>query len=326
MKVHRHNRKYGHDLILKAYCGVSLAERILGEVQHSFFVSNHHFDSSGVIGPPRTSGKSWLAPLFSWNGILPFRHQIPIGDPLIYSDLISDSVAEETCGKTLTHKDQRVLVMPKMNQELSPDDRVRDYLNLIAWAKEIRPSSEPWIQLHPLDLQLSTKLGDAALVVKEDERGAAHRNPGDHTIARTMQMSKFDLLVSDYIGAHSIRANAFFGAALAIHSAEHSLRPIHPSMRSYVHELSDPGIDPIEARKISSLLLGFAQKRAPDELADLLFHPALVRPIKRIWLAGYQKRRRVLVRVRNSRFLGKSPVIKRLRRQIGHKIWARRFD
>lgn len=326
MKVHRHNRKYGHDLILKAYCGVSLAERILGEVQHSFFVSNHHFDSSGEIGPPRTSGKSWLAPLFSWNGVLPFHHQIPIGDPLIYSDLISDSIAEEAGGRTVAYKDHRVLVMPKMNQELSPDERVHDYLKLIAWAKEIRPSSVPWIQLHPLDLHLEKKLEGAAMVLKQSERGAPHRNPADHSIARTMQMSRFDLLVSDYIGAHVIRANGLFGTAIAIHSAEHRLRPIHPSMRSYYQELSDPGIDPTEARKISSLLLGFAQKREPDELAELLFHPALGKSIKRIWVAGYQKKRRILVRVRNSRFLGKSPVIKRLRRQIAQKIWARRFD
>lgn len=309
-----------HDLILSAYCGVNQATPIMGEVQHSFFVSTHHFDVSGRIGPPRSSGRNPLVPLFSWNNILKFRFQIPIGDPLQYSDGF-EQIKHDGRSPGATPED--ILIMPKKNDELAPLDRLADYSRLIEFAKQFSESGRLVLSLHPADADLQDQLHKTFdfLILPERSQEAPSLS------TQLMRLSRAKMIVSDYLGAHVIRANAYFGAQIVIPSSSSLPKAVDPHLRPYLEELANnSSLNSAEVRSISQILVGTKHKKSAEELREILYRPDQNEMVRKFRIGVYKKGRRARVWVRQSKWLGKSNLMKKLRRHIAERIWDAKFN
>jgi hypothetical protein len=297
--VHRHNRKYGHNQILAHYCGVDTSLPIMGEVQHSLFLSTHHFKSDGEIGPPRTFG-AMGAPLFSWNSLLPIRNQIAIGDPLLYAspgiEALSSSVGDED--STIP------LVMPKLNEELNEEQRRKDYLRLSEIAREVSSSERVLLSVHPLDLGLAQKLAqveegiDVSQTVKSTPRTEEKK-----VLDAFSKLNTKRLIVSDYFGAHIFRANAYFGSKIYVDAEKALNRAIHPTLRPLLLEFLALATDDIQRQVISHQFMGTKLKREPSELKQLLYRQELPPLSRRIWVASYKTSRRAAVQIRKLKAL-----------------------
>lgn len=293
----------------------------MGEVQHSFFVSTHHFDVNGKIGPPRSSGKNPLVPLFSWNEILGFKHQRAIGDPLMYSPTLRQYDWSASQPRTPAGS---VLVMPKKNNEETYSARVNSYKKLISFARVVAPREELLLSLHPSDRDIQEQLCQSLDFLKSFKPLMAATNyaPGEGTVE---QLSRARLIVSDYFGAHLIRANAYFGAEYSLPAnygmpvaTDKNLRPILEEL------LRLPSGCPV-AQEMCRELVGVPNKMSVEELTNTLYRPEEPQLTKRIVIAGYQKWRRTKVHLRQSKWVGKSWPVKQFRQHILARLWARKF-
>ena len=319
-RVHRHNSKYGYGAILRAYCGLSPREPILGEIQHSLFLSTHHFSATHVIGPPRASGSPFV-PLFSWNALLPFRHQTPIGDPLLYDPTVRELISMAT--PILGTRAKRVLVMPKLNDELDAPDRLSDYVDLVDLAKDLLQTKAIDISLHPRDLELAAqvqKITGLESPAPSKTLGAIERN---HESMK--QLANASALVSDYFGAHVFRAGAFFGVPVVINGEKAYHRAIHPAIRPLLQEFLMAERESDTRMHISELMLGVNYRRNPEELGDILTRPKLGPLRKKVLIAGYKSSRRAGVRLRQSPLWGTNPISRWWKKSIQQARWDRKF-
>lgn len=318
--VHRHNSKYGHSRILKQFCGQDSSSQILGEVQHSFFLSNHHFNHAGRIGPPREAGQHRLVPLYSWSDLIPFTHQIPIGDPLLYDEvtvgLLSNSIDQD---KNLGP----VLVMPKLNEELSFVEREYSYTKLVGVAKELSRESTIHLSVHPRDFKLA-QMVRANTGVQLTER-SLETDPVRLNQLAVNEMASASLMVSDYFGAHVFRASALFGTPVAVSPRTALHRAIHPNLREILKAFLDLDVSSPERQEISRVLLGWEHRRNPEELCEILFRPSMSPTLKRIFVASYKNSRRIGVRLRQSSLWGRNPIARRWEEKVLRPKWEKRF-
>lgn len=314
--MHRYNRKYGHDQILRTYCGLQDDLPVLGELQHSLFVSRNHFDSRGEIGPPRKTGAMGF-PFFSWNALIPFKNQVPIGDPLIYDPQIQRAQLNEN------HQDDRIpLVMPKFNEELSTDERLDNYRQLIRSAAEYS-SSQVRVSLHPGDAELEDQLArDASVVIspKSEKSLTAY----ERLSFSMTQIAQSSLLVSDYFAAHVFRATYFFEIPVRVIELTHQI-PWSPKVKELIEDFQSTPEDSKARLEIARIILGTGLKKGAPELRNLLYRECLSLPSRKAIVSAYKSSRRVGVRIRESRFGGKSKIASWYHRKIAQPIWASKF-
>lgn len=308
--MHRHNSKYGYKEILAKYCDVDSDTAILGEVQHSLFLSTHHFDSAGIIGPPRKCGREGI-PFFSWNSILPFPRQIPIGDPAIY--LPNSPLVARGAGAA-SAKPRRTIVMPKFNEELSLSRRLQDYAQLIETACSFFDNSSIVLAIHPSD-----GCGYQAIRPHAESRGVQllERRRGGSGSGISWELNNFfpeSNLVSDYPGAHVFRGQLCGSGLVKFLLPAEVKKAYHPIMRNVLEDFSTATHK--DRLEISAHILGLTHRRSPEELKDILYgqHPDSFKT--RIWVAAYKRRRSLLVHLRQSRFWGKSLAMRVFRRLI----------
>lgn len=289
----------------------------MGEVQHSLFVSTHHFSTVSGLGPRRKTGREGI-PFFSWQDILPFPRSTPIGDPLLYSSVVRDLVLEK--------EPQRlgpVIVMPKMNEEQCEQSRLRSYAELISFARSHFGNREMKLSLHPVDKTMEQALG-----FNEEPKnvvlGSEKLDPARVTIERILALKDASCVVSDYFGAHIFRASGLFQTpTLVSNSGLHDF--LHPKMRSYFEAFQELAPDASERTELSRLILGTDYVRERDELRHLLFWPNTPSLVKRFYVSGYKTRRRLGVRARNSSLLGKSAVWGWWTHRYRRSRWKREF-
>lgn len=314
--MHRHNNKYGYGNILRQYCQVDDRAPIMGELQHSLFVSSHFFSENGVIGPRRPQGQFPIV-LFSWNAILPFRQQFVIGDPYLYLPSDIDETSTRS-GVSLTGV-PLPLVMPKMNQELSIPERVAAYQRLVDEALDLAGTEVANIALHPSDGGLMNQLKRVA----NSHSGIALRD--DPPVRKFgIPIMNTSIVVSDYFGAHVFRANAFLG--LPTHVSERGFhRALDPNIRQVFEGFQEASPTSSNRKHMSELLLGFDFKRESEELKERLFWSNSPDVARRIAVAGYKSMRRLKVRLRESRLLGKSLFWQEFTSRVLRSHWERQF-
>jgi hypothetical protein len=321
--MHRHNRKYGHSAVLSSYCGQPGSKPILGEIQHSLFLSTHHFDSSMKLGPRRESGRLGVK-FFSWNRILPFKNQVPIGDPLWYVLPGEKDKLPQFGRPTL----DTIRVMPKLNEELDPIARVEGYAELLGKTLEKYPGKDVVVSLHPRDHQLTGQLADSVdrtgwRLSKPAERQAEGKEAARSTL---LSLADCDMIVSDYIGAHVIRGCAMMGIPFDLLSSQALHRMIHPRMLERLEELLNPLTDFDTKVMISQEILGLEFVRSREELASLLYgSPQQPEVVGRIRVASYKKLRRWRVRLRESSFWGRSRLARYFRKKVSFRLRESNF-
>lgn len=317
--MHRHNSKYGYGKILRDACGKTSNDPIMGEVQHSLFVSTHFFTQDGTVGPPRPQGRGFI-PLLSWQQILPFRFQIPIGDPITYWSVPSDI----SRGRNDQTSAEIPLVMPKLNDELDEETRVSHYLDLVSIAGEVSGSNAVRILLHPRDANLYPELEKRTynnLIFSS----RSSSGPLEALETSLRQMSESSMVVSDYFAAHVFRASALFQTPIHVPSFALDY-PIYPTMRELFRTFSLASPDHELQAEISRKILGYEYRRDLEELNEILFRPAWPKHLTRIFVSGYKLTRRSLVRVRESRFGKRNPLISLFVRRFFQPGWQKKFS
>lgn len=274
----------------------------MGEIQHSLFISTHHFEASGKIGPRRKTG-AWFLPFFSWNNLLPFPNQIPIGDPEYYRLLLPKAL-DEMPSVFLAEKYKLPMVMPKLNEELSVEERLRDYVRLTKFASDQTGSREFQVRLHPKDLGLLKPLRD--LLRAEYSLFTPQDSAYSGMSAHLQVLGNASVIVSDYFGAHAFRANAFFQTHVLVNSETAFHSAIHPGVQELFEEFQKLPLESAERVLISKELLGIPQVKGPDELSELLFRPTWGPSTRRLLVAGYRTTRRWQVKLRRIRKLFQS--------------------
>lgn len=261
-------------------------------------------------------------PLFAWNTILKFHFQIPIGDPLMYSDEFEQLTSTDR-SKNFEHK--KVLIMPKKNDELDQADRLSDYARLIEFAKEFAPSQSLTLSLHPAERHLQEWLCNSYGLLN----GWASIDKDRGSEAPTTQLTRLAgaaVIVSDYIGAHAIRANAYFGAEIVLPENFRLPKAVDANLRPYLHDLVEPSINSIDRTSVSQLLVGARHKRSGEELKHILFKLELPKTTRKVYVALYKKGRRAKVWLRQSSWFGKSTFARIVRHRVLQKLWEARFN
>jgi hypothetical protein len=265
----------------------------MGEVQHSLFLSTHHFSVGGRIGPPRTTGAGRF-PLFSWHSLLPFKNQVPVGDPIWYDrpifQRLDDLIPE------ILSDDKVCLVMPKLNEELSVEERLRDYRKLISFALEASGNALVALSVHPRDAPLQGHLTDG-IQVFPSQSFFSEISGGHNKLSELRQAS---MLVTDYFGAHVFRSSFYFNKPVFLGGDSLFHRAIHPSIRPYLLDFVRMPADSKQRSKISALFLGAENWLDPASLNWLLFQPEMPRLEKVIHVAVYKHSRRFRVHTRRA--------------------------
>jgi len=297
--MHRYNDKYGYGHILRHYCAQSGDVPIWGEIQHALFLNTRYFTADGVVGPPREQLQRFPR-LLSWQKLLPFPFQVPIGDPLLYAEGLGgpdDKAAEE-----LLFPAERAIFMPKLNDEVPVDKRLANYLVGAREAAEKSDASHLLIALHPREKphrdMLQSGLSEVAEVVwPEDDY------PGGQTAWSQALMSGARRVFSDYFGAHVFRASWFFERAVTIVGD----RPINPAthaqMVDYLQAFLQASDDTAAQRAIAGSVLGVEYRRDSRELADIMGFTGWRRVAGRPVRVVYQRLRRRQVARRRQRSL-----------------------
>jgi len=295
--MHRYNTKYGYAQILRDYCGQRLDVPIWGEIQHALFLNTRYFTADGRLGPPREQLQRFPR-LLSWQTLLPFPHQIPIGDPLLYAGGIGGSDSQLADGSP-QFADYAVF-MPKLNDEVSLDKRRQRYVAGARDAADRSNASRLLIALHPREKShrdfLEADLGDVGQIV-----WAGDDYPGGATAWSQTLIAGSSTLFSDYFGAHVFRASWFFERPVTIVGDS----PINPAtnavMLPYLYGFLDADEQTADQKTIARALLGVEYRREPGELADILgftgWRKAAGRPVRVL----YQRIRRVQVARRRRR-------------------------
>ena len=295
--MHRYNNKYGYGQILRDYCGKGQDAPIWGEIQHALFLNTRYFTADGRLGPPREQLHRFPR-LLSWQTLLPFPHQIPIGDPLLYAERVNPGGTTLTDG--VTGVADYTVFMPKLNDEVPLEQRRRHYLAGARDAAEKSNDGRLLVALHPREKAhrdfLEDGLGDVAEVV-----WAGEDFPGGATAWSQALMANSSRLFSDYFGAHVFRASWFFDRPVTI-VGDSPLNPAtHPTMVEYVQAFDEANDRIADQKAIAHIVLGVEYRREPEELADIVgftgWRRVTGRPVKVV----YQRIRRAQVARRRRR-------------------------
>ena len=293
--MHRYNNKYGYGQILRDYCGQGHDVPIWGEIQHALFLNTRYFTAEGRLGPPREQLQRFPR-LLSWQNLLPFPHQIPIGDPFVYAGDIGRPETQLVGGLSDDEDDDDdyVVFMPKLNDEVPLDERLQDYLAGAREASEQSGNSRLLVALHPREKThrdfYEKSLSDVADVV-----WAGDDYSGGATAWSQALIAGSSKLFSDYFGAHVFRASWFFERPVTIVGDS----PLNPAtnarMVDFLRSFLDASEETAEQRAIARAVLGVEYRRESGELADILgftgWRKVAGRPVRVV----YQRLRRAQV-------------------------------
>lgn len=288
--LHRYNNKYGYATVLRRFCAVPESLPVWGEIQHSLFLNTRYFTSDGQIGPPREQLQRFPR-LLSWNTLLPFPHQVPIGDPLWYFLAREDST---TWPQVSEGPHPPVVVMPKLNDEVEFSERLSHYEMVTREAGEKHPGLPLIVSLHPREArhreEIDRSLGDVAHLLWRE--GQDHLSDLRWSLAL---ISQAQAVVSDYFGAHAFRATAFFGTPVTLIGGSSLDNPgFHETMRPRLFDFLDADGDVRSQREIAEQLLGKSHQRPVDELTNIMgftgVKKILGRPVRALYKAARRRR------------------------------------
>jgi hypothetical protein len=266
--MHRYNKLYGYGDLLRDYCGGRPDQPIWGEVQHSLFMNIYHFRESGPLGPPREQlGR--FPRLLSWQKILPFPHQLPIGIPLAY---FLDKNREQfalPAGYESLRDTNYVLVMPRMDKDITIDKRIAKYRALVEEGLSNDPGRHLVFALHPKDGDnkdlLEKEFGQYGEFVW---RGKT--DPITDLKASFALVQNASEMWSNYFGAHVFQAAAFFRAPTKLFGEGLFKDNYHENMTRYLRAFYDATGDIDTQAEVGSQVLGLEYLRSADELRDIL--------------------------------------------------------
>jgi hypothetical protein len=293
--VHRFNNKYGYGNILRRFCWVDDSTPIWGEVQHSLFLNTRYFTADGQLGPPREQLQRFPR-LLSWQKLLPFPHQIPIGDPLLYRLPYADIPGKGVPLAGVAPGPFNVF-MPKLNDEVDVPTRLTVYAAGAREAVEHSGKTPVYVAVHPreraLQVEVEKALNSIAHVV-----WAPDDYPGGPTTWSTQLMKQSQTVISDYFGAHVFRSVALFDTSVSL-VGDSMLNPaVHPVMNSLLQEFFDAAGDFSTQYDIARKILGVDYERSREELSDILGFTGLKKFLGRPVRVVYQRIRRAKVRSR----------------------------
>jgi len=293
--VHRYNNKYGYGDILRHYCGVDHTTPIWGEVQHSLFLNTRYFTADGRLGPPREQRQRFPR-LLSWQTLLPFPHQIPIGDPLLYESnrLLPDRAALTASGIPAGEYN---VFMPKLNNEVPLTHRLDVYVAGVREAIERSGSTPVLVSLHPREMsvknQVQERLAEIAEVVWAPEENSRAQSAWSQAL-----VAQATTVFSDYLGAHVFRASWFFDRPVTIVGQNPINSATSTEMSEYLVAFVDAQSEIGIQKDVSRELLGVQFVRPPEELADILGFIGWRRVAGRPVRVVYQRVRRLRVAYR----------------------------
>lgn len=294
--MHRYNKLYGYSDLLHTYCNAPADQPIWGEVQHSLYMNIYHFRESGPLGAPRDQlGR--FPKLLSWQKILPFPHQLPIGIPLAYFlEENQEQFALPEGYEDLQGKDF-VLVMPRMDKDISIEKRIKKYRALVNEGLAHDPGRHLVFALHPKDGEnrdlLEKEFGDKGQFVW---RGKT--DPITDLKASFALVQQSAEMWSNYFGAHVFQAAAFFRAPTKLFGEGLFKDAYHENMTRHLRAFYDAAGDIDTQAEVGAQVLGLQYVRPKDELRDILgFTGAKAvfgKPVK----ATYRQLRRLKVKWR----------------------------
>lgn len=294
--MHRFNNKYGYGQILRDYCGVSPNSIIWGEVQHSLFMNTNYIRANGTVGPRREQFTRFPR-LLSWQTVLPFPHQVPIGMPIGYLLETNNggfSLPEEL--KWLGGQ-KYSLIMPRMDKDLSLEERVARYGTLVQEAIASSTDTLHVLAPHPAERVnrkiVEERFGAKTLVLWRG--GNESISDPSHGLALFEHAGS---LWSDYFGTHVFQATAFFGIACRVIGSNAFRANYHKNVNQLLFAFGEAKDNPDQMSEVASRLLGLQYLRSPEELSDILGFQGLrrfsARPVKAI----YRKYRQLRVHIR----------------------------
>ncbi len=297
--MHRFNKLYGYGPVLRSYCGEEPDRPIWGEVQHSLFMNTHHFDESGRLGPLRDQAGRFPK-LLSWQEVLPFPHQVAIGIPVAY--LLEGQSEVFALPKGYEHLNGKdfVLVMPRMDKDITLDKRIFKYRALVHEGLSQDPGRHLVFALHPKDAAnkeiLEKEFGQVGEFVW---RGKV--DPITDLKESLALMQHADEVWSNYFGAHVFQAAAFYRSPTRLLGNGLFKDVYHENMNHYLHAFHEAH-DNIDTQvEVAKEVLGLQHVRPVDELRDILGFTRAKRVFARPVSVAYRRLRRVKVHWRVAR-------------------------
>lgn len=266
--MHRYNNKYGYGQILREYCQVPEGTPIWGEVQHSLFMNTRYISADGRIGPPREQ-LARFPRLLSWQTILPFPHQIPIGMPFGYLLKMHQRRFELPPEFDDLRGQKFTLVMPRMDNDLPLGVRIDRYEELINGSLSSGRNPLIVVAPHPSELKNKTELerrfSNRAVLLW---RGKA--DPLQESLWSLALMQHAEELWSDYFGAHAFQAVAFFETPTLIFGTNAFRSNYHPNITGHLKAFEEAAGDVETQAEIAREVLGLQHLREPSELRKIL--------------------------------------------------------
>lgn len=229
---------------------------IWGEVQHSLWETKNF----------RKHRESRVFPrLFTWNNIIDFTNQVPIGDPYLYlkHELISNEVE-------LNQDIERVLIIPKFRRNLSLRERLEAYAHLLDETQTNFPSVKKSVIFHSEE-----EISEIRKQVKLDPNlwKISDRRPQQTIGEIKLQLKTLvqaEVLVTDYLGVHVMRRLAISGQESILFENWKSWRGVDPEINEFLEVLVSPSANINDKVQASSRLLGEEFLRDRQELCRIL--------------------------------------------------------
>jgi hypothetical protein len=194
--------------------------------------------------------------LFTWNDVIDFTNQVPIGDPYLYlkDELVSNQPES-------TRKENYVLVIPKFRRLLSISERLDVYQRILSDTQKNFPDYKKMLMLHPEECftEIKNTLSLDACTWEIIDRSL--QQSISEVKANMLTLVQAQLMVTDYLGAHVMRRLVISGKDSLLIENWKSWRGIDPE----IQEL----LDVLEV-EVSKILLGEKFLRDRNGLSSLL--------------------------------------------------------
>ncbi len=297
--MHRFNRLYGYGDILRNYCGVESEKPIWGEVQHSLFMNIYHFTGDGHLGPLRDQ-MGRFPRLLSWQTILPFPHQLPIGIPLAYFLEMHQEEFPLPDGYEHLRETDFVLVMPRMDKDIKLDKRIERYRALIEEGLSKQPGRHLVFALHPKDAAnkdiLEKEFGKYGEFVWRGKTDATTDLKWSFALVQNASE-----MWSNYFGAHVFQAAAFFRAPTRLFGDNLFRNVYHENLTPYLEDFYNTADNIDTQADVASKVLGLEHVRPVDELRDILGFTGVKSLLGKPVRFAYRRLRRIKVHWRVAR-------------------------
>jgi hypothetical protein len=274
--VFKINAMHSNDRVLRHFCGVEAPLPIWGEVQHSLWETKNF----------RKHRESRLFPrLFTWNDIINFTNQVPIGDPYLYlkHELFSSEVE-------LNQDIEKVLVIPKFRRNLSFSERIKAYAHLLDETQINFPSVRKSVIFHgEEDVSEIRKI----MYLDPNLWRISDRRPQQTIREIKLQLKTLvqaEVLITDYLGVHLMRRLAISGQESILFENWKSWRGVDPEINEFLEVLISPSANVNDKVQASRTLLGEDFLRDRQELCGILGFTGVKKIIGPIIVDFYHRR------------------------------------